>query len=196
MSQWGLLLMMEEGDELDNDVSKIFVAKKTKRSRTAAMPDAVKATCVHANRAAHCRGMCKSCYNKWLMERDPEYRERQLKNCREWHIKNPERARANQLAWSKRLDKDYKRRRQLKNYGMSLEDYNDMLQRQNGVCAICDKPPKESKNLQVDHDHNTGIVRGLLCFRCNYGMSFFSENPDRMEKAVNYLRKSKVVNNG
>ena len=55
------------------------------------------------------------------------------------------------------------RRRQL---GLSVEDYDAMLAAQGGVCAICGNPPK-TRRLDVDHDHKTGKVRGLLCHRCN-----------------------------
>jgi len=50
--------------------------------------------------------------------------------------------------------------------GVSLEQYEEMLARQNGGCAICGNPPK-TRRLDVDHDHRTGKIRGLLCHRCN-----------------------------
>jgi hypothetical protein len=51
-------------------------------------------------------------------------------------------------------------------YGITAEQYEQMLAGQGGVCAICGTPPK-SKRLHVDHDHKTGLVRGLLCWICN-----------------------------
>jgi recombination endonuclease VII len=54
----------------------------------------------------------------------------------------------------------------LKKYDLSPEQYEFMLRMQNGVCAICEKPPKAMR-LAVDHDHGDGRVRGLLCFLCN-----------------------------
>lgn len=50
--------------------------------------------------------------------------------------------------------------------GVSIEEYDRMLAAQGGGCAICHNPPK-NRRLHVDHDHKTGKVRGLLCFRCN-----------------------------
>lgn len=59
-----------------------------------------------------------------------------------------------------------------KKYGITLEQYNNMLSYQKGNCAICEEVPKENKNgvvvrLSVDHNHKTGKVRGLLCYKCN-----------------------------
>lgn len=58
-----------------------------------------------------------------------------------------------------------------KRYGLSLVDYDKMLEEQNGVCALCSRAPK-TKKLHVDHDHETGIVRRLLCAYCNQGVGW------------------------
>ena len=58
------------------------------------------------------------------------------------------------------------RERQLKQYGLTLELYNALLLSQGGVCAICKTKPHK-RSLNVDHDHLTGVVRGLLCYKCN-----------------------------
>ena len=52
-------------------------------------------------------------------------------------------------------------------FRLTLEQYDQILNFQNGACAICRRPPKPGKSLAVDHDHKTGFVRGLLCFMCN-----------------------------
>lgn len=64
---------------------------------------------------------------------------------------------------------DLKRERSWARRGIKLtvDDYDLLLKRQGGVCAICGKPPKKTR-LAVDHDHKTGKVRGLLCFYCNF----------------------------
>jgi hypothetical protein len=79
----------------------------------------------------------------------------------------------------------------LKRYGISLEDYNQILETQNGVCSICatDEPGGLHKKFQVDHDHSTGEVRGLLCCKCNRGLGYFSDNPLTLAKASSYLRE-------
>jgi hypothetical protein len=62
---------------------------------------------------------------------------------------------------------DKARNKQLvKRYGITVREYGRMLALQDGVCALCHHPPKK-KRLSVDHNHKTGKVRGLLCYRCN-----------------------------
>ena len=79
------------------------------------------------------------------------------------------------------------RRRHLKHlYNITLEQYDRMFERQNGVCAICDKP-QLNKRLSVDHNHGTGKVRGLLCSRCNSLLGVI-ESGDFLDRAMKYLR--------
>lgn len=77
----------------------------------------------------------------------------------------------------------------LSKYGLTVGVYEAMLKNQNGVCAICGRPQSSGKRLSVDHDHKTGVVRDLLCDRCNRGIGFFEDNPDLMLKAIEYIRK-------
>jgi transposase-like protein len=82
---------------------------------------------------------------------------------------------------------------QLRNsYGISLDEYAVLKESQGGVCAICELPPKNGKTstsaLHVDHDHETGRVRGLLCQKCNPALGQFNDDPDLLERAASYLR--------
>jgi hypothetical protein len=79
---------------------------------------------------------------------------------------------------------DYKREMK---YGITPLQFEEMNQQQNGLCAICKGPPSR-KNLDVDHDHTTGHVRGLLCSACNLAIGKFKDNPDLLEAAATYLR--------
>ncbi len=63
-----------------------------------------------------------------------------------------------------------------KRYGITVEQYDAMLRQQNGLCAICGRAPKRFR-LAVDHDHETGEIRGLLCTRCNLGLGWFRDDP-------------------
>lgn len=79
-------------------------------------------------------------------------------------------------------------------FGITLEQYNKMLEAQNGVCAICgsfeiEKNQYGIKRLSVDHDHQTGKLRGLLCTNCNKGLSFFKDKSNLLIQASNYLLK-------
>lgn len=69
---------------------------------------------------------------------------------------------------------------------MTIEEYENMAENQNHVCAICEKPQK-NKWLAVDHNPNTGEVRGLLCENCNRALGKFQEDPNLVYKAWEYL---------
>lgn len=76
----------------------------------------------------------------------------------------------------------------LKRYGITLDDYNLMLSKQDCKCLLCGKShDKEKFGLVVDHCHNTKKVRGLLCHDCNTGLGKFKEDPELLKKAINYL---------
>jgi len=72
-------------------------------------------------------------------------------------------------------------------YNLTLEQYEKMLSDQNNSCAVCNEPFVGQIN--VDHDHETGKVRGLLCNQCNYGLGNFKDNQALLYNAINYLRK-------
>lgn len=74
-------------------------------------------------------------------------------------------------------------------YGLSKEDVAELLARQNGVCIICLRAPA----VHVDHDHSTGEVRGMLCFRCNVAIGHLDDDPSRLRRAGDYLEGRKVM---
>jgi hypothetical protein len=76
-------------------------------------------------------------------------------------------------------------------YGLTIEDYEQMLVDQEHKCAICGIEEKYAENarLCVDHDHTTGEVRALLCKKCNQAIGLFQDNPEFCESAGRYLRK-------
>lgn len=78
--------------------------------------------------------------------------------------------------------------RLLREFGITVEDYEAMLAAQGGVCAICAKECRSGRRLAVDHDHVTGVVRGLLCLHCNLALGKFDDDPERIERALAYLR--------
>ena len=71
-------------------------------------------------------------------------------------------------------------------YGISLDDYNRMLAEQNGGCAVCGVEPTKRRH-HIDHDHETGAVRGLLCHQCNLALGCVSDDPDRLLALAAYL---------
>lgn len=81
-------------------------------------------------------------------------------------------------------------------YGISVDEYDKLLASQNGVCAICGTKETHThksgklKELSVDHCHSRGHVRGLLCVKCNRGLGYFDDDLERINRAIDYLRKS------
>lgn len=82
---------------------------------------------------------------------------------------------------------EWRKRDKLKSkFGISLEEYNGLLQRQGGACAICGVLPI-SRSLAVDHDHATKRIRGLLCTKCNIALGYMNDDPEVLRKAASYL---------
>lgn len=77
---------------------------------------------------------------------------------------------------------------------LSTKEYDTLLQRQGGVCAVCGRKPEE--RLVIDHDHLSGRVRGLLCSPCNLGLGIFEDDPDRLVAGAEYLRKMSAHHDG
>lgn len=109
-----------------------------------------------------------------------------------------EKAKANRLAKSRdwaeanrEKVREQSRRSHLKRtYGITLEQYNELLEAQNGCCAICGKSSEEEgRALAVDHDHKTGEIFGLLCWFCNHKFISKVRDPEKYLKAAEYLKK-------
>jgi hypothetical protein len=106
-----------------------------------------------------------------------EHREVKLARSRSWVRANPERQKFHQ--WKHYLGKKY---------GVTPADYAALMVAQDGRCAIClTSDPAPWDQLSVDHDHETGRVRGLLCMRCNSCLGYVQDSPDLLRKAVRYL---------
>ena len=102
------------------------------------------------------------------------------------------------LSENQRYGKEYRERNKehrkdiaLKyNFGITLDDYHQLLDEQNGKCAICGIDQKDaSKMFAVDHNHETGQIRGLLCLYCNRMLGDAKDNIESLRKAIEYLEK-------
>ena len=98
------------------------------------------------------------------------------------------------LTWCKDCHAVKQRDSHLKrNYGIDLAEYNELLAKQGGVCAICSNAEvvqigRRPTSLSVDHCHETGRIRGLLCSTCNKGIGCLGDTPEGLELALNYLK--------
>lgn len=82
----------------------------------------------------------------------------------------------------------------LRRYGLTIAEHEAMVQAQDNKCAICGNAPdpngvRASSRLHVDHDHDTGAVRGLLCTRCNRGVGYFRDSAGLMREAARYIER-------
>lgn len=84
-----------------------------------------------------------------------------------------------------------------KGYSISIEEYQSMFDAQGGICKICLRPESmvdnrsgKVKNLAVDHCHESGKVRGLLCYNCNVAIGFLRDNSEVVQRAADYLKKT------
>ena len=76
----------------------------------------------------------------------------------------------------------------IRNYGIGYAEYNELFEEQAGECAICGAHQNDlDRPLFIDHDHDTGDVRGLLCMKCNSALGLFQDDASNLQRAVKYL---------
>jgi hypothetical protein len=121
---------------------------------------------------------CKSCGNIHIMETRSLRSGARSKKCEKYRSPN----------WSGFERQDVIIR---KKYGISIEEFNNLLNFQNNCCAICSKPiQKLRRRMNIDHDHETGKVRGILCSGCNTGLGHLGDNVEGLKKALHYLENA------
>jgi len=118
---------------------------------------------------------------KWK-EENPEQR-------RIYYKKNKDHINKKSKAWHKSNKERVRHLNLVRDFGITLDEYNKLLTKQNECCAICKIHQNELNiALAVDHDHKTGKIRGLLCTSCNNGLGRFKDNKDLLSEAIKYLR--------
>jgi hypothetical protein len=137
------------------------------------------------------RGQCKACilYRASLRyQDDPEkFKER----TRLYRESNPDQLREYKRR-RKEKTREWCRTRLLRQYGLDEGEFDAMAAAQGDRCAICetDTPGGAHNVWHIDHCHDTGRVRGLLCQRCNVGLGYFSDDPAVLSAAVDYLERA------
>jgi hypothetical protein len=108
-----------------------------------------------------------------------------------WREKYPEKVKETEKKYREKYPEKIKIKQRVsalkRNYGITLEEYNTILISQNGKCAICQEEKDET--LAVDHNHETGFVRGLLCRHCNHVVGFAKDNITILNRTISYLEK-------
>lgn len=111
---------------------------------------------------------------------------------RRYYLANKSKHNAESTAWQK-ANPEKMHMYKLRRYGITVEEYAELLEKQNGACAICKQPQRYK--LAVDHDHKCcsgknacgQCVRGLLCRRCNVALAMFGDDLERLRNAIIYL---------
>lgn len=136
----------------------------------------------HKNRSRYdgLNAQCKECRNTIARSR-MDYRPMKRQHSRRYWKKN-----SVQLTLKRRC----------RVFGLTTEQLSNLLTAQNNTCAICSREPdplKRSSLLAIDHDHETGNVRGLLCISCNAALGMLGDNIEGLERALSYLLKASEV---
>lgn len=126
------------------------------------------ATC-HPEKLVCARQMCLSCYKKWWLAEHPEQQQKKIAYRKAWRLRNLPLVNAYERARKKTPEQLLRYELRTK-YDLSVERYEALVKLQGNKCAICGRAPNPRsrfRRLSVDHDHETGKIRGLLCMGCN-----------------------------
>lgn len=142
-------------------------------------------------RSSHCKPCAAAYLREWrannpdrLKEHararraNPEYQNKHRIESRKYYEKNPD---------------AYRERNLRQNFGITLDEYREMEAAQDGKCAVCGEKCKSGRSLAVDHNHETGEIRALLCMNCNRAIGWMQDDPDRLMAAAAYLLRYQDV---
>jgi hypothetical protein len=147
---------------------------------------------IHNRKKGQHRNFCHECEKQWIRKYHKTDQGKQ--KAKEWIDNNKEKILEYREIYKTDIlkqerSKAYHRARWLRlNFNMTVDDYMDMFEKQDGKCLICgiDKNIL-NKNFAIDHDHTTGKVRGLLCHNCNVSIGLMKDSPFLLHKAAEYL---------
>jgi hypothetical protein len=162
---------------------------------------------------------CKACFAAYARERrasNPELRAVAARKAKEWREAHPghtAKYNRDRYASDPEFWNDYHKKWRAENpesrkatrrmghlkslYGMSIQDFERMMYEQSNLCLICNNEmtvgTRDGRTVNVDHDHDSGDIRGLLCTRCNNGLGCFDDNPDLMIAAAAYVMRYQIT---
>jgi len=137
------------------------------------------------------RKTCRECERKYMRARYAADPKRAAAASRKWAREHKGHHNATKRAWYANNTERHRSNVLRRAYGITLADYERMLSEQGGCCGICrtETTGNCGRRLSVDHDHETGKVRGLLCGRCNSMLGFIKEHPGALERAIDWVKK-------
>jgi Recombination endonuclease VII len=121
-----------------------------------------------------------------------EHKEEHNARGRDWKRKNKDKVNALARQYYSKHPQYFSAKRRAQrlrtSYGLSVAEFDALVEKQNKCCAICEK--EFERTPQVDHDHKTGKVRGLLCIKCNRALGLFADDSNVLKNAITYLEKN------
>jgi len=132
------------------------------------------------------RSECKDCHRARMRQWYRDNRERAIAGVREWQQANKEHLAEYRREYRKGRTAEAREGHLRRTFGITQADYGALLVEQGGGCEICGKAPGEI-SLHVDHDHETGEIRGLLCVGCNNALGQFHDDPALLGRAIAYV---------
>lgn len=139
------------------------------------------------------RGQCKKCRNAYIHQWNMKNKQKRKQYTDKWNAKNIVRRREIKKVAARRDRKSnpgkfyvWWLRGRCRRYGVTVEWFQKQIELQRGLCAICSQPPKANR-LAIDHCHETGIVRGLLCSPCNTALHKMERDIEWVRAAESYL---------
>src|SRR4051794_27622457 len=135
------------------------------------------------------RNECKACNNAAKLQRYRQNPQATIDRANEWRRSDPERFAECQRKYRARGDRKVASRagHLKRKFRLTLDQYDQSLASQGGGCAICGDTPEGGTSLHIDHDHDTGAVRGLLCVRCNNALGQLKEDAQLVRAAAAYI---------
>jgi hypothetical protein len=136
---------------------------------------------------------CASCKTEWRHQRKKDRPYKKCPKCGEKKLRQSFPGNVANMdglgTWCKKCNVVSARARSaLSRYGITQDEYDQMILDQGGVCAICGEDCPTGRRLAIDHDHKNGQVRALLCTHCNRGLGAFRDSVDLLVSAIEYLR--------
>ncbi len=142
----------------------------------------------HACMSDGVRSNCKACGVKAVVDHNKKHPELKKVRNERYREKHKEKVLAMTREWRKNNPEVVRKHNLKKYFGLTVQDYDDMYIGQGGCCAICGTHQSRLKlRLAVDHCHDTGKIRGLLCGSCNTALGLLKDNPDVLYNAIKYL---------
>ena len=138
------------------------------------------------------RPECTECARAYRRQWYVANREEAIRRTQQWRTDNRDRydeyrAEYRQRPERKRKMRDLYYRR---TFGISADEVDALIAAQGGACAICGRTPEREASWHVDHDHETGAVRGVLCIDCNHGIGKLGDSIERLQAAIAYLERT------